>query len=41
MLEAERRGIPCIGGLLMLVAQAAQAVERYTGQVTPRERILT
>ena len=40
MLEAERRGIPCIGGLLMLVAQAAQAVERYTGQVTPREHIL-
>lgn len=40
MLEAERRCIPCIGGLLMLVAQAAQAVERYTGQVTPRERIL-
>ena len=40
MLESERRGIPCIGGLLMLVAQAAQAVERYTGQVTPRERIL-
>lgn len=41
MLEAERRGIPFIGGLLMLVAQAAQAVERYTGQITPRERILT
>ena len=40
MLEAERHGIPCIGGLLMLVAQAAQAVERYTGQVTLRERIL-
>ena len=40
MLEAKRRGIPSIGGLLMLVAQAAQAVERYTGQVTPRERIL-
>ncbi len=31
MLEAERRGVPCAGGLLMLVAQAAQAVERYTG----------
>ena len=40
MLEAERRGIPCIGGLLMLVAQAAQAVERYTGKATPHERIL-
>ena len=40
MLEAERRGIPCVGGLLMLVAQAAQAVERYTGKATPRERIL-
>ena len=37
MLEAERRGIPCIGGLLMLVAQAAQAVERYTGKA-PRAR---
>ena len=24
----------------MLVAQAAQAVERYTGQATPRKRIL-
>lgn len=40
MLEAERRGIPAIGGLLMLVAQAAQAVERYTGQVIERERII-
>ena len=25
MLEAERRGIPCIGGLLMLVAQGRNA----------------
>ena len=40
MLEAERRGIPAVGGLLMLVAQAAQAVERYTGQVISRERIV-
>ena len=32
ILEAEKRGIPCTSGLLMLVAQAAQAVERYTGK---------
>lgn len=32
MMQAEERGIPHAGGLLMLVAQAAQAVERYTGQ---------
>ena len=39
MLEAERRGIPHISGLLMLVAQAAQAVERYTGHAITLERI--
>lgn len=39
MMEAERRGISCAGGLLMLVAQAAQAVERYTGEVIDRARI--
>ncbi|MBM6906962.1 shikimate kinase [Collinsella intestinalis] len=39
MMEAERRGIPAIGGLLMLVAQAAAAVERYTGEVVSLERI--
>ena len=32
ILEAEKRGISCANGLLMLVAQAAQAVERYTGK---------
>ena len=32
ILEAEKRGISCASGLLMLVAQAAQAVERYTGK---------
>lgn len=32
ILEAEKRNIPCTSGLLMLVAQAAQAVERYTGK---------
>ena len=39
MLEAERRGIPHASGLLMLVAQAAQAVERYIGKTTTPERI--
>ena len=39
MLEAERRGIPHISGLLMLVAQAAQAVERYTGHAISLDRI--
>lgn len=40
MMEAEQRGIPCAGGLLMLVAQAAQAVERYTSEVIALERTL-
>lgn len=40
MMEAERRGIPHVGGLLMLVAQAAQAVERYRGERIEMERIL-
>lgn len=40
MMEAERRGIPYAGGLLMLVAQAAQAVERYTGEVIDMKRIV-
>lgn len=39
MMQAERRGIPHAGGLLMLVAQAAEAVERYTGEVIPLERV--
>lgn len=40
MMQAERRGIPCAGGLLMLVAQAARAVELYTGEVISHERML-
>lgn len=39
MMQAEARGIPVAGGLLMLVAQAAQAVERYTGAVIAPARI--
>ena len=36
MMQAERLGIPSAGGLMMLVAQAAAAVERYIG--TPPDR---
>lgn len=32
MLEAEKRGIPCAGGLTMLVAQAKLASEIFTGK---------
>ena len=39
MLQAEKLGLPHAGGLLMLVAQAAQAVERYTGKVVDMARI--
>ena len=40
MMEAERRGLPNEGGILMLVAQAAQAVERYTSEVIDMDRII-
>lgn len=39
IMQAEELGIPCVSGLLMLVAQAAQAVELYTGQHISIERI--
>ncbi len=32
LLEAEARGIPCAGGLRMLVAQAKRAAELFTGR---------
>lgn len=32
LMQAERRGLPHVGGLLMLVAQAAEAIEVYTGR---------
>lgn len=40
ILEAEHRGIPCASGLLMLVGQAAAAVERYTGETISLERTI-
>lgn len=40
MMDAEERGIPTAGGLLMLVAQAAQAVERYVGETVSMDRIM-
>lgn len=40
MMQAERLGIATAGGLLMLVAQAAQAVERYTGAHIDDARIV-
>ncbi|MGX8698380.1 MAG: shikimate kinase [bacterium] len=38
-MEAEARGIPCAGGLRMLVAQAKAAEERFFGKKIPEERI--
>ncbi len=40
MLQAEQLGIPHASGLLMLVGQAAAAVELYTGQKVSLERTL-
>lgn len=40
IMQAERMGIPSENGLLMLVAQAAGAVLRYTGERIPLERIV-
>ena len=39
LLEAEHRGIPCEGGLTMLVAQAKRAAELFTGKELPDARI--
>jgi len=37
ILQAEDRGIPCAGGLMMLVAQAARAYELFTSEGLPDE----
>lgn len=39
ILAAERRGIPCSGGLPMLVAQAWRAAERFTDADIPERRV--
>lgn len=38
ILDAEARGIPCAGGLYMLVAQAREAAELFTGHAIPDAR---
>ena len=35
ILDAEARGLPCAGGLYMLVGQAREAAERFTGRAIP------
>ena len=39
MLQAEERGIMCVGGLVMLSAQAKRAAELFTGRSIPDEKI--
>ena len=41
ILSAEKRGLPCSGGLPMLVAQAWRAAELFTGGAIPEERMET
>ena len=37
MMQAERLGIPCVGGLPMLVAQARRSAELFLGRAVPEE----
>ena len=39
MMQAERKGLLCRGGLSMLVAQAHRAAELFTGREIPQNRI--
>ena len=41
LLDAEQRGIPAMNGLLMLVAQAKESAEWFTGDSIPNEKIDT
>lgn len=47
LMQAEARGIPCVGGLLMLAAQAKRSAEHFTGrpidddEIDRIERLLT
>ncbi len=39
LMQAEERGIPCEGGLFMLVAQAVRAAEQFAEMHVPAERL--
>ena len=39
VLDAQSRGIPAIGGLLMLVAQAKYAADYFLSKTLPEEQI--
>ena len=39
ILEAENRGIPAVGGLMMLILQAARAAEIFLGQALDEENV--
>lgn len=41
ILDAERRGVPCLSGLRMLVAQAKASAEQFTGTAIPDSRVET
>lgn len=39
ILDAQSKGIPCVSGLTMLVAQAREAAEWFTGRTIPSESV--
>lgn len=38
IMEAKKRGLPCVSGLTMLAEQAREAAELFTGDAIPREK---